>query len=575
MSLREFQKVVREAVAFFSTHGFTSEYDLDQWAQAIQKAADDMLLSPQQASEAIAQHLRSIYGRMEAKIPKHLAQLQAKTAVRIGPEMFFRRVETYPQLASKMRMELDRRIAASADLIKIRRKESIAATLRRFKGWASSVPKGGTPKPKGPETELLMKDFRRVRFEANRLNVDQGHKLNASLNATFAEGTGAIAGIWHSHWKQLYYNYRKDHKERDEKIYLIRGSWADKAGLVKPSSGYTDQITQPAEEVYCFPGSTRVPWADGVSVGYRRWYSGELAEIVTATGKTLRATPNHPILTPQGWVAIGALKEGDHVIEIANEIVDPIPAKANEHDAIPAISQIFGALAEFGRSEVTGGKRQQFHGDGTEDDVNIVRAARPLSFGTIAQSGKHFGLAMSSPLRAALRAAQLFRDRDAVGAPSLMGLFGEGPSLFGAQLAHPFEAALADSVGDSLPLLGTVSAPLHGGSRGMVAGDVSRIAVEAPMHKEGSKLHDLSDLPYRLPFSVEAQRVVNVKRQRGATHVYNLQTESGVYAAEGIITHNCRCYYEYIYNLTELPPEMLTKKGKEAMATAQGVIKAS
>jgi hypothetical protein len=170
----------------------------------------------------------------------------------MGPEMYFRRVSTFPELVYKMRNELDRRIAASADLIKIRREESLAATMRRWRGWASSVPPGGTPTPPSNETNLLLKDFRKVRFETNRLNIDQGHKLNSSLNATLAESTGAIAGLWHSNWKQLNYNYRPDHKDRDLKLYTIRGNWAMVQGLMKAGpDGYADEITQPAEEVYC------------------------------------------------------------------------------------------------------------------------------------------------------------------------------------------------------------------------------------------------------------------------------------------------------------------------------------
>ena len=128
----------------------------------------------------------------------------------------------------------------------------MAATLRRFKGWASSVPPSGTPTPPSDEVNLLLKDFRRIRFETNRLNIDQGHKLNSALNSTVAENTGAIAGEWHSHWRQTNYNYRVDHKERDLHIYTIRGNWAEANGLMKPGpDGYTDEITQPAEEVNC------------------------------------------------------------------------------------------------------------------------------------------------------------------------------------------------------------------------------------------------------------------------------------------------------------------------------------
>jgi hypothetical protein len=252
MSLRDFQTVIREAVRYFSKHGYTSDRALDIWSERIAQAAKETLVSPQEASIQIARHLSAVYARMTRKVPKHLQALQSRQSGRMGPEMYFRRVATFPELMYKMRNELDRRIAASADLIKIRREESLAATMRRWRGWASSVPPGGTPAPPSQEVNLLSKEFRKVRFETNRLNIDQGHKLNASLNATMAEGTGAIAGLWHSNFRQLNYNYRPDHKERDSKLYTIRGNWAQVQGLMKPGpSGYTDEITQPAEEVYC------------------------------------------------------------------------------------------------------------------------------------------------------------------------------------------------------------------------------------------------------------------------------------------------------------------------------------
>jgi hypothetical protein len=76
--------------------------------------------------------------------------------------------------------------------------------------------------------------------------------LAASLNDILARDNQAIAAEWHSHYKELNYNYRKDHAERDSGIYAIRGNWAIKSGLMKVGEdGYTDEITQPGEEVYC------------------------------------------------------------------------------------------------------------------------------------------------------------------------------------------------------------------------------------------------------------------------------------------------------------------------------------
>ena len=46
--------------------------------------------------------------------------------------------------------------------------------------------------------------------------------------------------------------FKSDHKERDLHVYTIRGNWALQQGLMKVGKyGYTDQITKPAEEVFC------------------------------------------------------------------------------------------------------------------------------------------------------------------------------------------------------------------------------------------------------------------------------------------------------------------------------------
>ena len=88
-------------------------------------------------------------------------------------------------------------------------------------------------------------------FEQRRVIIDQTHKLIDNINNIVAVDNGAIAGEWHSHWKQPNYHYREEHKERADKVYLIRNNWASEKGLIKPINGYTDEITRPGEEVYC------------------------------------------------------------------------------------------------------------------------------------------------------------------------------------------------------------------------------------------------------------------------------------------------------------------------------------
>ena len=125
--------------------------------------------------------------------------------------------------------------------------------MRRFEGWATSIPEGGSKSvDKKKEKESIRKSITKVSFQNRRVTIDQSQKFAASLNAVIANNNGAIAATWHSRWRTAGYDYREDHKERDEKVYAIADNWAIKQGLMKAGSGgYTQDITQPAEEVFC------------------------------------------------------------------------------------------------------------------------------------------------------------------------------------------------------------------------------------------------------------------------------------------------------------------------------------
>jgi hypothetical protein len=160
---------------------------------------------------------------------------------------------TLQRVRPALHAELERRIMASASLIKLNQTESVNKTLSRFQGWGTSIPTGGSD---AVDRAAIMASAKKAMgslpFEERRVIIDQGHKLNASLNDILATDGGAIAMIWHSHFRQAGYNYREDHKERDGEVYAIRGSWAQAKGLMKAGkAGYSDAITAPAEEVFC------------------------------------------------------------------------------------------------------------------------------------------------------------------------------------------------------------------------------------------------------------------------------------------------------------------------------------
>ena len=156
------------------------------------------------------------------------------------------------RIVPRLRPELERRIITSADLIKLNREQAIAQTMKRFSGWMSSVPEGGTDALSLRKVkEQIIKPLRSLSFEERRLHIDQGHKMIANVNAILAEQSNAIVVIWRSHYRQAGYDYREDHKERDGKVYALKGNWAIEAGFMNKGDGYIEDTEMFGEAINC------------------------------------------------------------------------------------------------------------------------------------------------------------------------------------------------------------------------------------------------------------------------------------------------------------------------------------
>ena len=233
-----FFKTLADAINYYRKGGELSH--LGYWQNNLRNAALMYFNNRKSSSDVARAGLSAVY-KMHMR-PK-------------GIKRFHKKLSTFDirQIEPRLRPLLEARIMASADLIKLNRDQAIESTLRRFAGWVSSVPESG--KDLGDirkEKTRIGKSLQQSTYEERRMMIDQGHKLLSNINQVIAEGNGAIAAIWHSHWRDASYDYRPDHKARDGKVYLMRNSWAREKGFVKPGAvGYMDDITQPAQEVYC------------------------------------------------------------------------------------------------------------------------------------------------------------------------------------------------------------------------------------------------------------------------------------------------------------------------------------
>lgn len=336
----------------------------------------------------------------------------------------------------------------------------------------------------------------------------------------------------------------------------------------------------PGEVINCFPAGTRVSGA--ITGATRHWYEGDLVEITTARGHKLAGTPNHPVLTPDGWVALGALKEGGDVVCCGSigrsEHVPPaaLPSAQDIDDIEPCIEQVFDALANRWLGVRVSHLAVDFHGDQPAHDVDVVRAEGVLHVGVNAARLEHLGkLALAAP---DLASGGLLRDR------ALSHLFGralhaahrvvrsacEAFALVGRRVGHALEHGLAPVArayagvgeteaycaaldvqrhGDCLDGLASIKAVHHVGSyciaplstrqtAGVALGPQNARLPKMEVNAGTKALLKLSRGASRL---IETDRIVNVQSRRFVGHVYNLESAHGLYEANGIVSHNCRC----------------------------------
>jgi hypothetical protein len=236
-----FYEVLSAAVSDIADHGFDSEERLAEWMEKIRKAAIGALPSEAQMEQMLRDGLRAKY---KALLGGEIARYHPGA----DPALF-----TKKALTDKMKDELDKRIMASAQLIRLNRDRAISTTLQRFAGWTTSIPSGGTDQTNKTKIKGdIKKRLSSLPFEERRVLIDQGTKLIASINEVIAQNTGAIAGRWHSNFRQPGYDARPDHEERDGDVFAVRGNWALERGLMKASpNGYTDDIEKPAELPFC------------------------------------------------------------------------------------------------------------------------------------------------------------------------------------------------------------------------------------------------------------------------------------------------------------------------------------
>lgn len=476
------------------------------------------------------------------------------------------KVEDMPQ---GMRDMFEASISENVDLIK-----SIPTQyLDRIKGAVnrSITGTGGI----GPLQEEIKKYGNMSERRSRNIALDQTRKAYQTVNIERSKAAGVKKGIWiHTGGTK---EPRPSHKAFSGKEFVL----SEGAPL-----GDKGENVVPGECVNCFPGDTLLQDGKGLKKLFRRFYSGELAHIITNNGAVLKVTPNHPILTNRGWVAAGELQSGDYVVKTLDH--GTVGVNANVDDAVPSFQDVFEAFfSVFGVSATKSLLASfDFHGDHSDGDVDIVFIDRFLPSGIKPETAKMIiedaltyacvSESVASSFSFAYKLIMLTfdaPDRIVSGLRPLLSALWSVRShadLVGLGYAAKINASLREAGCDSLPRdIETLGKLQDADARSVKIANllVRQILALASLPIPWDDKSSLSN-PTGKIIRVNAEELSSVA-QCGAIvqhfdridyngiiyftgHVFNLENDVNWYTANNTTVHNCRCTFTPVVDFDDM-----------------------
>ena len=283
----------------------------------------------------------------------------------------------------------------------------------------------------------------------------------------------------------------------------------------------------------CFPANTKVAADCDIVGSYKSYYNGELIEIKTARGAQFSCTPNHPILTPSGWISAASLNNGDCIlVTFGGNRVNPSRNPHIKH-IFPRLGTFHHLMKFFFGFQRVGKLRVNFHGDIPASDVEIVSKERFLRIDgdTSGSEGiNKFLFKLSNAFVTCKRHFVLGFWRVYVAALCFMRGRCESLAFLWRRLRHSV---------------------IHGFR---FVADVNATVAEYAVNNLPGETEIRSELLNGLSSNVFLDHVISVKVCPFSGHIYNLQTKNGYYFAGSSITQsgglcndifviakNCRC----------------------------------
>lgn len=310
----------------------------------------------------------------------------------------------------------------------------------------------------------------------------------------------------------------------------------------------------------CLVGDTLVSGAVVRAVS-RRWYEGDVFEIVTERGRKFTTTPNHPMLTTHAWVSSKMLNPGDHLVGYVGD-KDSCSSGDDDVEGGPAtIREIFDSLSTVGVMEHRRGSYPDFHGDGRDGDVDILRPHRELKFGNFAALYESIVKNVFSPtyFSNAGFCHQCGRLLSIDKQPCECGITYGDSSLLETQLYNVARSAkgLRNILGSFASIIslynfinrevcavaGVVPQFFESQFCGVTLRPSDTFTMYEPFYPIGGAANSGGYLRGAQSGEIELDCILSITVRHFEGHVYNLTTPDGYFAINGVYTGNCMAAY--------------------------------
>jgi len=336
-----------------------------------------------------------------------------------------------------------------------------------------------------------------------------------------------------------------------------------------------------AGQIYnCFVGSTKIFLDDGCKNLFRYWYEGDILSITVDSGEIFNCTPNHPVLTANGWRRADCLEESDNLLCSKSNCITMIGNNKTNFET--TFDQLFSALSFASCSYIKTSAKSafNFHGDIPANRVDIIRITEDLLIDFITRGSEN-----SESFNFAYTDSRVITSNKSsmpeIGKPCISGLSNSINELLFRHGSHAYNISVglssdSDAIFnepgfDPFPTeSNTVTNRDNAFSTNISVNNILNDGINEfipgihPGSRALDKITDFIEMGTEIPFANSSQSgnifnhqtrieqkncvIKKISREFFNGHVYTLESNTGNFSVTSarIISKNCRCIPEII-----------------------------